>query len=172
MYKRQVLQNDSDEYEDLEPKSAFTGYGPMIGSAKPGLDGLVGEEAKSAVISLLEQEESGVGTTQYRLRDWLLSRQRFWGTPIPMIHCESCGTVQVPREDLPVTLPLDLKFTEEQGGNPLASHEKFCEVKCPECGIEARRETDTMDTFYDSSWYFMRFCDCLLYTSPSPRDFG
>ena len=82
---RTVLQNDSDEYEDLEPKSAFTGYGPMIGSAKPGLDGLVGEEAKSAVISLLEQEESGVGTTQYRLRDWLLSRQRFWGTPIPMI---------------------------------------------------------------------------------------
>ncbi|MEC8362884.1 MAG: leucine--tRNA ligase [Candidatus Thermoplasmatota archaeon] len=156
---RTVLQNDSDQCEDVEPKSAFTGYGSMIGSSKPGLDGLVGEEAKSAVISLLEREGSGVGTTQYRLRDWLLSRQRFWGTPIPMIHCESCGTVPVPREDLPVTLPLDLTFTEDQGGNPLASHEKFCKVKCPECGNEARRETDTMDTFYDSSWYFMRFCD-------------
>ena len=96
---------------------------------------------------------------EYRLKDWLLSRQRFWGTPIPMVHCDSCGIVPVPRGDLPVRLPLGVGFSEEQSGNPLASHPEFTEVACPSCGGNAKRETDTMDTFFDSSWYFMRFCD-------------
>ena len=89
------------------------------------------------------------------MKDWLLSRQRFWGTPIPMIHCQKCGIVPVPSEDLPVELPLDVKFTEDQKGNPLESHDSFVNVPCPTCSGPAKRETDTMDTFYDSSWYFM-----------------
>lgn len=166
---RTVLEDGSNSNSEESASSAFTGYGPMFGSTRMELDGLAGDEAKSAVISLLESENSGSEKTQYRLRDWLLSRQRFWGTPIPMVHCSSCGTVPVPKEELPVTLPLDLTFSEDQGGNPLASHEKFCSVNCPKCGIEATRETDTMDTFYDSSWYFMRFCDAKNSESPFSR---
>ena len=96
----------------------------------------------------------------------MLSRQRFWGTPIPFIHCEACGVVPVPEEDLPVQLPLDVVFTEDPTGNPLATHEVFVNVKCPKCNADAKRETDTMDTFYDSSWYFLRFTDAMNQSTP------
>ena len=142
----------------------------MANSAKGGFDGLSGDEAKGSVIAALESAGAGQGTTEYRLKDWLLSRQRFWGTPIPMIHCVSCGTVPVPAADLPVELPLDVTFNEEQSGNPLAAHDPFVNVPCPSCGGAAKRETDTMDTFYDSSWYFMRFCDANNDSAPFDRD--
>ena len=162
-----VKQNDDPE----EPlTSAFEGYGPMVNSPIDGFDGFSGEEAKNAVIESLKKEKLGEGTTQYRLKDWLLSRQRFWGTPIPMIHCDSCGVIPVPKESLPVELPLDVVFTENQSGNPLDQHSDFVNVTCPECGKMARRETDTMDTFYDSSWYFMRYCDSNNEISPFDKE--
>jgi len=119
------------------------------------LDGLSTDEAKAAVISRAEREGWGKGTTQYRLRDWGVSRQRYWGTPIPIIHCEACGAVPVPREQLPVVLPEDVSF--DIPGNPLDRHATWNKADCPRCGQAARRETDTLDTFVDSSWYFIRF---------------
>tara|TARA_B100001250_G_scaffold337860_1_gene304790 strand:- start:353 stop:3010 length:2658 start_codon:yes stop_codon:yes gene_type:complete len=166
---RQVLQEKEETASNSTPVRAFEGYGPMINSPVPGFDGLSGDDAKNAVISALEMKKFGYGTVEYRLKDWLLSRQRFWGTPIPMIHCKSCGVVPVPKENLPVELPLDVVFTEDQSGNPLESHNSFVQTKCPSCGGDAKRETDTMDTFYDSSWYFMRFCDSNNQTSPFDR---
>ena len=166
--RRVLEENRSGDFK--EPmKRAFEGYGPMINSPVDGFDGLSGDQAKSAVISALKEKQAGHGKVEYRLKDWLLSRQRFWGTPIPMIHCKSCGIVPVPRDDLPIELPLDVVFTEDQSGNPLESHNSFVRVICPKCGNEARRETDTMDTFYDSSWYFMRFCDANNEDSPFNR---
>ncbi|HYI07873.1 MAG TPA: leucine--tRNA ligase [Thermoanaerobaculia bacterium] len=113
-------------------------------------------KAIEKIIEIIEEKGIGKGTVRYRLRDWLISRQRYWGTPIPMIYCEQCGLVPVPEEQLPVELPLDVPFTGRQG-NPLAKHEAFVNVACPQCNAPARRETDTMDTFVDSSWYFLRF---------------
>ena len=166
---RRVLEEKRDGGINEPMNRAFEGYGPMVNSPVNGFDGLSGDEAKNAVISALEEKQAGHGKVEYRLKDWLLSRQRFWGTPIPMIHCKSCGIVPVPREDLPVELPLDVVFTEDQSGNPLESHHSFVQTICPKCGSEARRETDTMDTFYDSSWYFMRFCDANNDDSPFDR---
>jgi len=120
------------------------------------LDGLTVPEAKRAVIDRLEQMAAGKGTIQYRLRDWGVSRQRYWGCPIPIIHCETCGIVPVPAKDLPVKLPDDVSF--DQPGNPLDRHPTWKHVNCPTCGGQARRETDTFDTFFESSWYFARFC--------------
>jgi leucyl-tRNA synthetase len=119
------------------------------------LDGLTTEEAKAKVIAQAEAEGWGKGTTQYRLRDWGVSRQRYWGTPIPIIHCEGCGAVPVPRNQLPVVLPEDVTF--EVPGNPLDRHPTWNKADCPKCGKPARRETDTLDTFVNSSWYFIRF---------------
>ena len=167
---RQVLQEKEELASTSPPVRAFEGYGPMINSSVEGFDGLSGDDAKNAVIAALEVKKHGYGTVEYRLKDWLLSRQRFWGTPIPMIHCKSCGVVPVPRENLPVELPLDVVFSEDQSGNPLESHNSFVQTKCPSCGGDAKRETDTMDTFYDSSWYFMRFCDPKNATSPFDRE--
>jgi leucyl-tRNA synthetase len=121
------------------------------------MNGMNVEEAKRTVINRLETMGAGKGTITYRLRDWGVSRQRFWGCPIPMIHCDHCGMVPVPEADLPVTLPTDATF--DQPGNPLDRHPTWKNVDCPSCGKPARRETDTMDTFVDSSWYFARFCD-------------
>jgi leucyl-tRNA synthetase len=133
---------------------AYTGEGVLINSAF--LDGLSVAAAKRAVIEALERQGDGRAEIQYRLRDWGVSRQRYWGCPIPVIHCGACGIVPVPERDLPVTLPEDVSF--DHPGNPLDHHPSWKHVPCPACGKPARRETDTFDTFVESSWYFARFC--------------
>jgi len=133
---------------------AYTGPGTIYNSEF--LDGLSTEAAIEAAIQKLESLGLGEGATTYRLRDWGVSRQRYWGCPIPVIHCETCGAVPVPSADLPVTLPEDVTFDE--ASNPLERHPSWKHVDCPKCGKPARRETDTLDTFVDSSWYFARFC--------------
>ncbi len=136
---------------------AYTGEGPRINSEW--LDGLTDTaEAKAKAIEWLESGAIGRRTVNYRLRDWLLSRQRYWGCPIPVIHCPTDGIVKVPEEQLPVLLPDDVEFLPT-GESPLRHHPGFLNVTCPRCGGPAERETDTMDTFVDSSWYFLRFCD-------------
>ncbi|MBP6030536.1 MAG: leucine--tRNA ligase [Sphingobium sp.] len=132
---------------------AYTGPGALINSDF--LNGMSVEAAKAAVIARAESEGWGKGTTVWRLRDWGVSRQRYWGTPIPFIHCDDCGVVPVPKDQLPVVLPDDVSF--EIPGNPLERHPSWSKVACPTCGKAARRETDTLDTFVDSSWYFIRF---------------
>lgn len=133
---------------------AYTGEGTLAHSGF--LNGLSKEDGIAAAIKTIEERGEGKGTIQYRLRDWGISRQRYWGCPIPIIHCADCGPVPVPRADLPVELPDEVSF--DQPGNPLDRNEKFVNVPCPACHKSARRETDTLDTFVDSSWYFARFC--------------
>ncbi|HEY4569917.1 MAG TPA: leucine--tRNA ligase [Kribbella sp.] len=145
--------------EDFDGK-AYTGDGPAINSSNDeiSLDGLDVAEAKARTIDWLEAKGLGERTINYRLRDWLLSRQRFWGAPIPIIHCPSCGEVPVPDDQLPMELP-DLRGADLQpkGVSPLAADREWVEVDCPKCGGKAERDTDTMDTFVDSSWYFLRY---------------
>src|SRR5262245_26889454 len=148
----------------------YDGDGRMINSRF--LDGMTNEEAKEEVAKRLEKETRGgapVGKRQvnFRLRDWGISRQRYWGCPIPIIHCEACGVVPVPVEDLPVKLPEDVTF--DKPGNPLDRHPTWKNVHCPQCGKAGRRETDTMDTFVDSSWYFARFTDPWITSAPTDR---
>ena len=119
-------------------------------------DGLANEEAKRVIAERLEALGCGGATINFRLRDWGISRQRYWGAPIPVIYCDSCGVVPVPDEDLPVTLPDDAELTGE--GSPLANHPTWKHVPCPSCGTPAQRQTDTFDTFWQSSWYFLRYC--------------
>ncbi|MEQ9798591.1 leucine--tRNA ligase [Parvibaculum sp.] len=142
---------------------AFTGDGVAVNSEF--LNGLDVAAAKRAAIEKLETLKRGEGTVNYRLRDWGISRQRYWGCPIPIIHCGSCGVVPVPRDQLPVVLPDDVNFSEP--GNPLDRHPTWKDVDCPACGKPARRETDTFDTFVDSSWYFARFT---APDAPTPTD--
>ncbi|MCW2847681.1 MAG: leucyl-tRNA synthetase [Marmoricola sp.] len=146
--------------EDWEGE-AFTGHGPAINSANDSvsLDGLEIDEAKRTIIDYLEKQGSGRGAVNYRLRDWLLSRQRFWGCPIPIVHCPVDGEVAVPEDQLPVVLP-ELKGADlkPKGVSPLAAAEDWVNVECPTCGGPAKRDSDTMDTFVDSSWYFLRYC--------------
>ena len=132
---------------------AETGHGVAVNSAF--LDGLPSADASAEIIRRAEAAGWGQGKTQYRLRDWGVSRQRYWGTPIPIVHCEKCGPVAVPRDQLPVVLPEDVSF--DKPGNPLDWHPSWSETVCPGCGAAARRETDTLDTFVNSSWYFIRF---------------
>ena len=146
---------------------AYTGDGPAINS--DWLDGLPVDEAKAKAMDWLEDQGLGERTVNYRLRDWLLSRQRFWGCPIPMIHCPACGVVPVPESELPVVAPDDVEF-QPTGESPLKHHEGFLHVACPACGQDAVRETDTMDTFVDSSWYFLRFADPVNEDAPFDRD--
>ena len=154
---------DGDSTAPLfEGDTAFTGAGTIVNSRF--LDGLAIEEAKRQVIARAEGEGWGQGSTVYRLRDWGVSRQRYWGTPIPIIHCDACGAVPVPKDQLPVVLPDDVSFAIP--GNPLDRHPTWKDVACPNCGGAARRETDTLDTFVDSSWYFIRFA-----SQPQDRPF-
>jgi leucyl-tRNA synthetase len=135
----------------------YAGDGLLVNSDAR-FDGLPNREAKTAIIAWLEQAKRGRGTVNFRLRDWLISRQRYWGCPIPVVYCEEHGIVGVPAEDLPVLLP-DVEDYAPQGRSPLAAAEDWVATLCPTCGGPARRETDTMDTFVDSSWYYLRYCD-------------
>jgi len=141
---------------DTDPKGAFTDYGVTENTGD--FSGLASEDARRKMNAYAEQKGFGKAAITYRIKDWGISRQRYWGTPIPMIHCPKCGVVPVPEKDLPVILPYDVKFTGK-GRSPLAEVASFMNVKCPECGTDAQRESDTMDTFVDSSWYFYRYCD-------------
>jgi len=134
---------------------AYEGEGVMVNSGP--FTGLDSEQGREAIVRYLEEKRIGKRAVHYRLRDWGISRQRYWGTPIPIIYCASCGTVPVPYDDLPVRLPMEVKISLT-GGSPLANVPEFVNVPCPSCQRPARRETDTMDTFVDSSWYFLRFC--------------
>jgi len=147
-----IIPEGSDEH--AYEGGAWTEPGLLIHSGR--FDGLASGEAKTAITAAAEQEGWGQARTTYRLRDWLISRQRYWGCPIPVIHCDSCGVVPVPTEQLPVELPRDVAFSGK-GGSPLAQLESWWQVACPCCGQPARRETDTMDTFMCSSWYFLRY---------------
>jgi leucyl-tRNA synthetase len=149
-----VLPADEDPKAFTVGDTAYTDDGTIFNSEF--LDGLDVESAKREAGKRLEAMSQGKATTVWRLRDWLVSRQRYWGCPIPVIHCEACGIVPVPTKDLPVKLPDDVTF--EKPGNPLDHHPTWKHVNCPDCGRKARRETDTFDTFVDSSWYFARFC--------------
>lgn len=134
---------------------AFEGKGYVVNSGE--FSGLSSTEGSEKMIAHAEEKGFGSKSTLYRLRDWGVSRQRYWGTPIPVIYCPTCGIVGVPYEDLPVTLPMDVEFTGEEG-SPLESSKSFVQTECPKCGEAAKRETDTMDTFFDSSWYYFRYC--------------
>ena len=154
---RVVIQPPDRKLEDATLEEAYTGEGAMVNSG--GFDGLSGDAARRKVCGYLESNSIGKATVNYRLRDWGMSRQRYWGTPIPIIFCGACGIVPVPDEQLPVILPLDAELGEK-GQSPLGREKSFVEAACPQCGRAARRETDTLDTFICSSWYFDR------YTSP------
>ncbi len=150
-----VEPNDSDiDVNNLS--ESFEAEGKMINSAE--FNGLNNREAIEKIIDYITKKGIGKKTINYRLRDWLISRQRYWGTPIPMINCPKCGWVPEKEENLPILLPKDVKFTGK-GESPLATSKDFAKCKCPACGGEAKRELDTMDTFLDSSWYFLRYCD-------------
>lgn len=149
-----VMSENGDASQELS--KAETEYGWMVNTGRDDFDGLYGNEAITAVIDELIRINRGKRKLNWKIRPWLISRQRYWGTPIPIIHCDECGTVPVPEKDLPVELPRDIVFGK---GNPLETSSEFMQVKCPTCGKDARRETDTMDTFVDSSWYFLRFTD-------------
>ena len=146
--------------EGEDPKTFDVGDEAYLGPGRLGnsrfLDGMTVAEALDEVANRLEQSGQGERRVQFRLRDWGVSRQRYWGCPIPMVHCPDCGVVAVPEADLPVKLPDDVTF--DKPGNPLERHPTWRNVDCPRCGAAARRETDTFDTFVDSSWYFARFC--------------
>jgi len=135
----------------------FSGEGALVNSA-PQFDGLGNRDALGAIVAWLDREGKGHASVNYRLRDWLVSRQRYWGCPIPIVYCERCGMVAVPEEQLPVVLP-DVDDYTPKGRSPLAAAEQWVNTTCPSCDGPARRETDTMDTFVDSSWYFLRYCD-------------
>jgi len=156
--KQVIVTNDADNdnEENDQIKTPYTGTGILVESCN--FSGEHSEHAKQAIIDYAEDEGYGKGIIQYRLRDWLISRQRYWGTPIPIIHCPECGAVAVPDQDLPVKLPENVKFSG-RGLSPLAQLEDWINVPCPSCGNPAKRETDTMDTFIDSSWYYLRYPD-------------
>ena len=146
---KEVIYHDSSDLS----KEAFTGAGVLTNSLR--FDGISNEDAKATIISYFEENALGKRVVNYKLRDWGISRQRYWGAPIPFVHCDDCGIVPEKKENLPITLPDDVEITGE--GNPLESHPTWKHCTCPQCGKEAIRETDTMDTFVQSSWYFLRY---------------
>lgn len=150
---RKVILQPNTNIED-ELKEAYTEIGTMINSGK--YNGLQSDDGIEKITDDLQVQGLGRRKTNYRLRDWLISRQRYWGTPIPIIYCDKCGEVPVPEDQLPVVLPYDVAFKPD-GGSPLASNKEFVETKCPKCGEHAHRDVDTMDTFVDSSWYYLRY---------------
>ena len=159
---RVVIEPEGEKLDISTMKQAYTGEGILVNSDK--FDGMKNNDAKTAVSEYLEEIKGGLRTVNYRLHDWLLSRQRYWGTPIPALYCEKCGLVMEKIENLPVKLPMDIEFSGV--GNPLETSEEFKNVTCPVCGGTAKRETDTMDTFVDSSWYYLRFLNPNLDTAP------
>ena len=163
-----VCPSDSDAASFTVGNTAYTGDGLLINSRF--LDGMTVPDAKAEIIDRIEGAQTGERTVNFRLRDWGLSRQRYWGCPIPVIHCDACGVVPVPAADLPVALPMDVTF--DRPGNALDHHPTWRDVACPKCGADARRETDTMDTFVDSSWYFARFASADATEAPvRPEEF-
>ena len=155
-----VIQPPGEELKAADLTAAYEDEGVLADSGQ--FSGMASAAAKEAIAAFLEEKGQGKPAVHFRLRDWLISRQRYWGAPIPIIYCEACGLVPVPEKDLPVVLPLDVAITGE-GGSPLAQLPSFYEVACPACGGPARREVDTMDTFVESSWYFLRYA-CADYT--------
>ncbi len=153
---RLVINSPHADLQTAPLEQAYEEAGVLVNSQQ--FSGLSSEEGAKAITDWLIAKGKGAYRVRYRLRDWLISRQRYWGTPIPLIHCEACGPVPVPEEDLPVLLPTDVNFTGKQQ-SPLADHREFLEVNCPVCQGKARRETDTMDTFFCSSWYYARYTD-------------
>jgi leucyl-tRNA synthetase len=153
---RRVIEGTDPEVARDEEGLPYPGDGPMVGSG--GFDGKHNRAAYEEIVKWLGSEGRGKPSVNYRLRDWLVSRQRYWGAPIPIVYCEQCGTVPVPDEQLPVELP-EIEDYAPQGKSPLAAAEDWVATECPRCGAPARRETDTMDTFVDSSWYFIRYLD-------------
>ncbi len=160
-----VIQPEGQALDPAAMTAAYTEPGKMVNSAQ--FNGMDSQPAKRAIVDWLASRNQGEPTVQYRLRDWLISRQRFWGTPIPFVHCEHCGLVPVSLDELPVKLPPDAKFGD---GSPLAGVPEFVNVTCPKCGGKARRETDTMDTFFDSSWYYLRYCDAKNVSEPFGKE--
>jgi len=156
-----------DKEPQVELEAAFVDYGKLVNSGP--YSGLTSERAIERMTKDAESDGFGKGTIQYRIKDWGISRQRYWGTPIPMVYCDACGVVPVPESDLPVLLPADIKLTGT-GQSPLANAPEFVSTQCPKCGGPARRETDTMDTFVDSSWYFYRYTDPQIDTAPVSKD--
>ncbi|HZK24140.1 MAG TPA: leucine--tRNA ligase [Oscillospiraceae bacterium] len=153
---RVVITPEDQELSAADLKEAYVDAGVLINSAQ--FNGKTSEAAQKKIAAYLAANNWGEAKVTYRLRDWLISRQRYWGAPIPVLYCEHCGTVPVPEEQLPVLLPEDVVF-KAGGQSPLAEHEGFLHATCPQCGGQARRETDTMDTFIDSSWYYFRYTD-------------
>ena len=150
----QVIQPSSESQECDIKKQAFIDKGVLINSGE--WDGLTSQQAFDKISERIEQQNCGARSVNFRLRDWGISRQRYWGCPIPVIYCDDCGVVAVPEKDLPVTLPENVEVTG--AGSPLGSLNEFIDVECPSCGRSARRETDTFDTFFESSWYYARYC--------------
>jgi leucyl-tRNA synthetase len=159
---RVVIQNGTRDLDASTMGEAFTGDGVNVDSGP--ITGMPNRESIETIADYIEEKGLGRRTVHYRLKDWLISRQRYWGTPIPVIYCSSCGVSPVPEEDLPVILPEDVAFTGTD--NPLRTSESFLSAACPSCGEPALRETDTMDTFIDSSWYFQRYCSPGEKTAP------
>ena len=163
---RMVIAGPDGAQDASEMEAAFTEDGTMVESGP--WNGRPNRQGIDDMIRHAEDEGFGKGTVNFRLRDWLISRQRYWGTPIPIIYCPECGEVPVPDDQLPVELPRDVEF-RPTGESPLASCDEFVNTTCPRCGAAARRETDTMDTFVDSSWYYLRFASARLETAPFDR---
>ena len=161
-----VIQPPGETLNPEEMEEAYEGDGIMVNSGP--FTGMANREGMKAVIRYMEEKGWGKGTVAYRLRDWGISRQRYWGAPIPVVYCDKCGIVPVPKEDLPVRLPKDAPFTG--AGNPLEQVEEFVNTTCPRCGGPARRETDTMDTFVESSWYYFRYCSPRYDKGPFSRE--